>query len=222
MEWLYDMQDKAIFQIYRQTGIGTAVEPIWANIFIGYAYKHGISWARNAIKSSPEIIEKLSIDPSELSIDGFDIEDAFNLPINADRVGVLYSRVYSELKNITAATDVAVSRILAEGMIRGLNPTKIAREIANKISVIGKRRAIILARTEIIRAHHLGSIQEYRNLGLFNVKIEAEWNTAGDDRVCELCAPMDGKIFTLDKIEGMIPLHPQCRCGTIPYLPEKQ
>jgi len=82
------------------------------------------------------------------------------------------------------------------------------------------RRAEILARTEIIRAHHLGTIQEYRNQGLFNIVVKAEWKTAGDNRVCTRCASLEGQVFTLDEIEPMIPLHPQCRCIALPYVEE--
>jgi SPP1 gp7 family putative phage head morphogenesis protein len=82
------------------------------------------------------------------------------------------------------------------------------------------RRAEILARTEIIRAHHLGTIQEYRNQGLLNIVVKAEWKTAGDDRVCTKCASLEGKVFTLDEIEPMIPAHPNCRCIALPYVEE--
>ena len=33
---------------------------------------------------------------------------------------------------------------------------------------------------------------------------------------------MEGKIFSLDEIEGMIPLHPECRCIALPYIEELQ
>ena len=46
--------------------------------------------------------------------------------------------------------------------------------------------------------------------------------TAGDDRVCEKCAALEGRIFTLDEIEFLIPLHPNCRCLALPYIEELQ
>ena len=42
------------------------------------------------------------------------------------------------------------------------------------------------------------------------------------DRVCPKCEALDGKIFTLDEIEPMIPLHPQCRCIALPYIEDIQ
>ena len=81
-----------------------------------------------------------------------------------------------------------------------------------------QRRAEMIARTELIRAHHLATIQEYRNWGVLGIKVKGEWKTAGDSRVCERCAELEGKIFTLDEIEPMIPFHPLCRCLALPYI----
>ena len=50
---------------------------------------------------------------------------------------------------------------------------------------------------------------EYRNAGLSGVTVMAEWMTAGVG-VCPECAALEGKVFSLDTIEGMIPLHPNC------------
>jgi SPP1 gp7 family putative phage head morphogenesis protein len=132
--------------------------------------------------------------------------------------------------------DSQISRILAEGMINGDGPALLARKIVSVINgtgadklgitdtlgrfIPGERRASMLSRTEIIRAHHLAMIQEYRNWGLEGVRVKGEWNTAGDGRVCEKCQSMDGKIFSLDEIEGMIPAHTCCRCIALPYIEE--
>ena len=35
---------------------------------------------------------------------------------------------------------------------------------------------------------------------------------------CDECASMQGRVFTLDEIEPMIPKHINCRCFTIPVL----
>jgi SPP1 gp7 family putative phage head morphogenesis protein len=154
-------------------------------------------------------------------------------PFHIDRLGLLYTRTYNELKGITDAMDQQLSRVLAQGIADGDGPRLIARKMVGVITGRGeelglrdslgrwipaKRRAEILARTEIIRAHHVATIQEYRNWGVVGVHVKAEWATAGDDRVCSECASLEGKIFTLDEIEPMLPLHPQCRCISLPWL----
>jgi len=173
----------------------------WANVYIDTAYKQGIRRAKSEMR-------RVGIDAEMAG----GVDAAFNLPIHADRVGVIYSRVYSDLDGITQEMDKQISRVLAEAMINGQNPLEAARLINDRIEKIGITRARTLARTEMVRAHHQANIQEYRNAGLEEVEIVAEWLTAGDGRVCPLCAPLNGKIYTLDAAENMIPRHPNCRC----------
>jgi len=122
--------------------------------------------------------------------------------------GAIYTRTFNELKGITDAMDQQISRELAEGLARGDGPEVMARRINDRVDKVGLSRARTLARTETIRAHHSATIQEYRNAGVEGVKIKAEWSTAGDGNVCELCALLEGQEYELDTIEGMIPRHP--------------
>lgn len=55
------------------------------------------------------------------------------------------------------------------------------------------------------------AIQAYKDAGVKKVK----WITERDDRVCEKCEPLDGKIFDIDKVP-QIPQHYHCRCILIP------
>ena len=156
------------------------------------------------------------------------------MPMHLDRLGLLFTRVFSELNGITSQMDTLISQILTQGMIDGEGMRLIAKKLIAAIDGTGlgslgitdklgrfipaERRALLLVRTEVIRAFHLAAIQEYRNWGLEGVYVMAEWKTAGDDRVCSRCAELENKIFTLDEIEPMIPLHPQCRCIALPYI----
>ena len=74
-----------------------------------------------------------------------------------------------------------------------------------------QRRAETLARTEIIRAHHMANMQEYKNWGATGFEVIAEWSTAGDERVCDECAGYHENRYTMQAIEHAIPVHPQCR-----------
>lgn len=217
MTWLKDMEKASIFQTVRlPSTTSVAYNPIWADLYISTAYKKGIQWARRKLREDTETLASIGKTRLEIDASNEAILTAFGHPVHADRVASLFTRNFTDLVGITAAMDTEISRILAEGLIAGRNPRVLAKEIADRISAIGIHRATLLARTEVIRSHHLASIQEYRNAGLFGVKVLAEWVTAGDSRVCELCYALEGKIFTLNEIEGMIPLHPQCRCAAVP------
>lgn len=204
-----------------QLGIG--VENVWTNKYIHSAYQKGIFRARQEMKKVGYNV------PSIGESGGLGV--ALNQPMHIDRLGLVYSRAYEELKGINASMSSQISRVLAQGMAEGRNPRELAVLLASTVmgpvgglgitDTLGRfipaaRRAEIMARTEIIRAHHVATIQEYKNWGLEGVMVQAEWATVGDDRVCDECASLEGKIFTLEEIESMIPRHPQCRCIALP------
>lgn len=214
MRWLKDMEELHILAIIHRPGrIGQSAEEAWTDIYIESAYKRGILRAGQEMKkagiSTPIPVGILGQDTVALS---------FNKPVHVDRVGLLYTRVFNELKGITNEMDKQISRTLAEGLTEGRSPRQIARMLVNRVDKIAITRGKVLARTEIVRAHHMASIQEYKNAGLLGVQIMSEWLTAGFN-VCPACAELEGKVFTLAEIEPMIPVHPNCRCTAIPYLP---
>ena len=225
MDWLRLQKDKGLLETGEFIQLGQPIDRAWTNTYITDSYKRGVIRARYEMEHS-----KVMNVPSLESTGG--IEVAMATPFHMDRVGVLYTRVYEELKGITDQMSTQISRVLSQGMIDGDNPRLLARKLVGTINGSGmgelgltdtlgrfipaRRRAEILARTEIIRAHHMATIQEYRNWGLEGVQVIAEFRTVTDDRVCEQCAALHGRQFTLDQIENMIPVHPQCRCIALP------
>ena len=79
----------------------------------------------------------------------------------------------------------------------------------------------MIARTEVIAAHAEGQLDAYSVLGVKQVKVQAEWLTAGDDLVCPLCADLDGEVMSIDEARGLIPRHPLCRCAWKPVTDKK-
>ena len=51
------------------------------------------------------------------------------------------------------------------------------------------------------------ALQAFKDAGVKKVK----WITERDDRVCEKCEPLDGKVFDIDAVP-QIPQHWRCRC----------
>jgi SPP1 gp7 family putative phage head morphogenesis protein len=228
MRWLENQIESGILTVGEFDQLGVGVETAWTNKYILETYKRGLIRARYEMKKQGANIPDLP------DVDPFGQFNAgFGLPLHLDRLGLLYTRVFSELKGITAQMDQQISRVLAQGIADGDNPRVLARKLRSVIDgldseklgitdslgryIPAKRRAEILARTEIIRAHHQAMIQEYMNWGVEGVTILAEWKTAGDHRVCSQCETMEGEVFTLEVAMNMIPLHPQCRCLALPY-----
>ena len=204
--------------------LGTSVESAWSNVYIQDSYERGVKRARYELN-------KAGFDVPPINQTG-GITASLSAPIHADRVGLLFTRVYSEMNGITNAMDQQISRVLAQGIIDGDNPRLLARKLnavikGYKLGDLGitdtlgrfipaERRAETLARTEIIRAHAEAQLVEYGNW-TDEVRIKAEWATAGDNRVCERCASREGQVMTIDQARGMIPLHPNCRCIWLPF-----
>jgi len=162
----------------------------------------------------------LATTPEELSFFGGTKEEflrqSFGQPETIEKIKLLTSRVFTELKGVTEAMAQSLTRELAQGLARGENPLTIAREINKNIEKIGIRRARVIARTEIIRSHAEGQLDALEAMGVEEVGVAVEWSTAGDDRVCPLCQPLDGVVMPIKEARGIIPRHPLCRCSFVP------
>ncbi len=225
MDWLRGEVDKGILETVQFTRIGSSVEPAWTNLYVADSYKRGVQRARTELKKAGYPVTSTG------NVFG-GIDAIMGTPFHIDRVGLLYTRVFDDLKGITADMGTKISRILGQGLVDGDHPRVLARKLVATIDGAGagklgitdslgrfipaKRRAAMLARTEVIRAHHAANIQEYKNWEVAGVHVVAEFVTAGDDRVCAECASYHGNRYTLKEAEHLIPVHPNCRCIVIP------
>jgi SPP1 gp7 family putative phage head morphogenesis protein len=224
MEWLRQLVEAEVLHVGWVDQLGVPIDKAWTDAYVLDSYKRGVQRARYELGKAGYDV------PSMLKSGGVDAVLS-GTPMHLDRVGVLYTRVYNDLRGITDAMDAQISRVLSQGMIDGDGPRTIARMLVQTISgpvgdlsladtlgrfIPAERRALTLARTEVIRAHHLGTVQEYRNWGVAGVRVMAEFKHAGDSRVCDRCAELEGNIYTLEEIENVIPVHPNCRCCSLP------
>jgi len=217
MDWLEEMEQRSVLEVTHRPGAIRGVEEAWSDVFVRSAYQKGIQQSRAELRKAGYDIPKFSPDPQQ------DMAIAFNQPFHADRVGALYTRTFRDLQGITRAMDAQISRTLAQGLVEGRSPLQIARSLTDRVKKIGRTRARTLARTEITRAHHSANVAEARAAGVLGVRIVAEWLTAGFD-VCPICeglASRNNGIYSIDEIEGLIPVHPNCRCSFLP-LPYEQ
>lgn len=144
------------------------------------------------------------------------LRSSFNHPPSVEKVKLLAGRVFTDLKGITEVMGNQINRSLVDGMIQGDNPRVIASRMNKLIDGIGKRRATVLARTEIVRAHAEGQLDAFERLGVQDLGVAVEWSTALDERVCPLCQSLHGIVLKREEARGMIPRHPQCRCSFLP------
>lgn len=130
--------------------------------------------------------------------------------------------------------------LLRETLSVGLANDESIKELQERVKEVyidaTTSRAEMIARTEVLKSTNFATVEAYRQSGVVKGK---EWLTAVDERVCPFCAEMDGKILPVDgtffkrgetlNVEGQSmsfdyeavkypPLHPNCRCTTIPIL----
>lgn len=201
MSWLREEQARGILEIQPGASIESAAANAWTNTYIDSSYRKGIRDAGRKLREGGAAVAESWT------------ESFFNRPIHADRVGLIYTRTFSDLKGITDAMDSQISRILAEGIANGQGPMQMAREMANRIDKRFITRARVIARTEVIKAHADATLNAYTEAGIEGVEVEAEFTTAGDSAVCEECFSLEGKTYTIAESRGIIPVHPNCLPG---------
>ena len=114
-------------------------------------------------------------------------------------------------KNSSLAAEKA-QEIIARGLLSHQSYNKMADELV-EVCKNTKYNARRLVRTQANHFLNLSEFKAYEDLGIEEYKYLATL----DYKTCELCQPLDGKIFLLsEKIEGVnFPtIHPHCRCTT--------
>lgn len=206
-KWLQDQLDRGLLLSVDMEG-----QSDWMGEYIQTAYKRGFS--RVYADVNPESLS----DSLAFYAGGKNrfLNDAFRGPKAKKQMELLGSRAFETLKGVTADMSSKISVALLEGFVFGKHPFDIAKAIADTVQGVPLTRATTLARTEIIRAYGEGQLDAFDRLGIEEVTVYAEWATAGDGRVCSLCAPLDGLVLTVDEARGLLPRHPNCRCCWLP------
>lgn len=221
--WLLGQVDRGILNV-------SSFEEPWTNRYVYEAYRRGV------IRAHYELIKAGYKIPTIEELGGIDV--VMQNIYHVEKLSLLQGKVFADLKGVTDAMSSQINKILTEGFLNGETSAMIARKLVATINGTGMgdlgitdtlgrfipaaRRAEMIARTETIRSFHRASIEEYRNWGLEGITVLAEWGTQKDDKVCDKCSSLEGKVFTLDEIEPLIPFHVNCRCFAIPFIEELQ
>ena len=227
MEWINQLVEQDLLSLGTMPQLGQARQAAWTDLYVSDSYKRGVQRARYEMRKAGMPV------PSLEKTGG--LSASMSTPFHLDRVGMAFLRTYEDLKGITNSMSSQISKVVSMGLIDGDGPALIARKLNATIMAGGgdlsmtdalgrfipaRRRAQTLARTEVIRSHHMGMMQEYKNWAVEGVFVQAEWSTANDDRVCPICASLEGTVYTLEEAENLIPRHLNCRCIMLPKVVE--
>ena len=121
----------------------------------------------------------------------------------------------------------ALSRKRDRWVADGLPPTQIQRLVQREHQTALRYRSMNIARTEVMNASNSGQLEAWRqarSAGLLSPKLVKQFVVTPDDRLCPVCAPLDGEQRELDRAFSFggqnPPVHPSCRCAVGMALPK--
>lgn len=98
-----------------------------------------------------------------------------------------------------------IKKALADSLVQGKSPWELAKAMSDELDV-SRRNAYRLVRTETAHAQTYAQTERYKQYGFTKGKFLAS------PECCEHCHEHDGEVFTLDELEKLLPVHPNCRC----------
>lgn len=104
---------------------------------------------------------------------------------------------------------------VAKTLITGESPQKAAKRLRERYGV-AKYKAERLMRTETARFQNEGTADAFQSMGLDQWR----WSATLDSRTDIDCGEIDGHVFSYSDSSAPIPpLHVNCRCSQVAYLP---
>lgn len=195
-------------------------------------------WDKKLVEKTEPFVRATMMAGGDRAMRQLAIEREFD-PLNPEVARGLEGRK-GRLVRINAVTIGKVRNQLAAGLEAGETVVELRKRIADDVydAAIANRAALV-SRTETIWAWNEGAVQAYKQSGVIHKKI---WVSSSDDRTCEFCPLMDGKVvdveisyfgkgdtmtgqdggelsFEYEEI-GHPPLHPMCRCAIAPEVEE--
>lgn len=145
----------------------------------------------------------------------------FGVALDVDKIldTIWSSDGLSWIERLVAHQDrwrIVLNNELKKGFIKGDSVLDLLKSIDKKYEAMEK----ILERlcvTETTATSSLAKKEIFKKMGVEKYR----FHTVPDERRCEQCGSMDGKIFPMSAYEIGVtasPLHPRCRCTAVPIL----
>lgn len=200
------------------------------------------SLARNWLETLLPFLRNVIIEEGDYTFDFLGTGQKFD-PATMSASAFLESQGAEFVSGIIETTRDNLRRELVQAFQQGESVDQIKGRIRQVFEQASGDRAETIARTEVLRASNFASDEAYNQSGIVEAK---EWLVEQDNRLCEFCEPLNGKVvdvdgdwfkkgdsYTVTTREGKKrtikfekfdvrypPLHPRCRCTLIPVLGE--
>lgn len=174
------------------------------------ATSKGVEWSNDTLQRSVIRAEVL-LKASGLKVVSMGLGPR---PITPELRSALTINVRNQIESLTASTKAKVTSALIEGVNAGEGMRVIAKRVSEATGM-ERNRAVLIARTETMRAHNQVNEDQFKKYGVASV----EWLAALDERMCDICGAHHGKKYPISD-HPEIPAHPNCRCILLPVIEE--
>lgn len=195
----------------------------WLIRNLAIAYEDGTDDALQSAKNmaQPDIVgDELSEQMRSIQIEQIQFSPAYQR-----RVGLVYARVFNEMKGLTDSSKTDLAETLARGMANGEGIRQITKDVLARVDVV-ESRAWRIARTEILNAYRTASWDETDELNK-DVYGDSEWQMrelwwsalSPTTRISH--AKRHGKVYTSDEVREFYSINANainCLCSQSPIL----
>ena len=164
-------------------------------------------WNKKLNKLSKPLLLEIIREGAENAINELGIEISWNID-NPKVNKWIQEELGAKIKGINDTTLEQLRVTLQDGIDLGEGVDDLAKRVRETFEEARGYRAEVIARTETISSFTEGNRQLYEEVGVKQL----QFYTAADERTCEECFLQHGNQYDIDEAQGMIPVHPQCRC----------
>ena len=127
--------------------------------------------------------------------------------------GVMAEACYTMVTNVGEDLKTEMQKIAVESYNQRNTPRETAKLLEQRIDVLDKTRARVIARTETCRAANLGNYLNAKQMGA------KSYSVICNEGACEYCIAEYGENqdtkYDINDTDNMPPFHPNCRCTPV-------
>ena len=162
--------------------------------------------------------DEVVLSANEISKNLFELKGIITETISeapADVMDFLEIYEFNLSESTASQVDIRLKNIVVNGMANGDSSPDIARQIRASFDTLSKDRALLIARTETIRASAEGSKTAYSRAGIEQVALLPAMDA------CPVCMELASENpYKVDDNAVYPPIHPNCRCAVVPVFDE--
>lgn len=156
---------------------------------------------------------------------------------HGDGLEQAYLDTYTDVESAGSDTVESAAREYRQAVRDGATVSTAVGAVNERTQKEGQTRTDMISDTRTVSTINEAALRRYEEVGVEEVGVDVEvqlagdatntWQTAGDDRVCERCAALEGNTYPIGDLRNpaaanspvpipSIPLHPRCRCFWVP------